>query len=82
MQNLGVKQLVLPLLGTKEEKDISDYFRLGNTRENLYSETMAILNPCEIDFSNLSIKSEMLRVISSLCRTRKKSVIQLMEKRC
>jgi hypothetical protein len=50
----GVKRLVLPLAGTKQEKDISDYFKLGNTRENftqlfidfldnLYSETMAIL---------------------------------------
>jgi hypothetical protein len=55
----------------KEEKDISDYFRLGNIRENfivlfiefldnLYNETMAILKPCEIDFSNPPLKSESI----------------------
>jgi hypothetical protein len=69
LRGTDVKRLVLPLSGTKEEKDISDYFRLGNTRENfialfiefldnLYNETMAILKPCEIDFSNPPLKSE------------------------
>ena len=77
MQNLGVKRLLLPLSGTKEDKDISDYFKSGNTRENfttlfiefldnLYSETMAILKPCEIDFSNPPIKSEMLISINDV----------------
>ena len=28
-----MKRLLLPLPGTKEEKDISDYFKAGNTRE-------------------------------------------------
>jgi hypothetical protein len=71
LANLGVQRFVLPLAGTKQEKDISDYFRLGNTRENfirlfidfldnLYSETMAILKPCEIDWLNPPAKSEML----------------------
>jgi hypothetical protein len=75
--NSGVKRLVLPLAGTKQEKDISDYFRLGNTHENfiklfiefldsLYSETMAILKSCEIDFSNPPIKSEMLISINEV----------------
>lgn len=31
----NVTSLTLPLVGTKEEKDASDYFRLGNTRESL-----------------------------------------------
>jgi hypothetical protein len=73
----GVKRLVLPLAGTKQEKDISDYFKLGNTRENftqlfidfldnLYSETMAILKPCEIDFNNPPVKSEMLISINGV----------------
>ena len=77
LSDLGVKRLVLPLSGTKQEKDISDYFKLGNTRENfikifiefldnLYSETMAILKPCEIDFSNPPIKSEMLISINDV----------------
>jgi hypothetical protein len=73
----GVKRLVLPLAGTKQEKDISDYFKLGNTRENfiklfiefldnLYSETMAILKPCEIDFNSPPIQSEMLISINDV----------------
>ncbi|MDR1984575.1 MAG: toprim domain-containing protein, partial [Prevotellaceae bacterium] len=77
LANLSVKRLVLPLSGTKQEKDISDYFKLGNTRENftqlfiefldnLYSETMAILKPCEIDFNNPPIKSEMLISINDV----------------
>jgi archaellum biogenesis ATPase FlaH len=71
LEDLGVKRLILPLAGTKQEKDISDYFRLRNTRENfrqlfiefldnLYSETMSILKPCEIDFNHPPIESEML----------------------
>jgi archaellum biogenesis ATPase FlaH len=74
---LGVKRLVLPLSGTKREKDVSDYFKLGNTREsfislfiefldNLYSETMAILKPCEIDFSNPPVQTEMLVSINDV----------------
>jgi hypothetical protein len=77
LANLGVKRLVLPLAGTKQEKDISDYFKMGNTRENfislfiefldnLYSETMAILKPCEIDFGNPPLKSEMLISINGV----------------
>jgi hypothetical protein len=72
-----VKRLVLPLAGTKQEKDISDYFKSGNTRENftqffidfldnLYSETMAILKPCEIDFNNPPVQSEMLVSINGV----------------
>jgi len=77
LADLGVKRLVLPLAGTKQEKDISDYFRLGNTEENLrklfidflenlYSETMDILKPCEIDFSNPPINSEMIISINDV----------------
>ncbi len=35
LTEFGVKRLLLPLADTKEEKDISDYFRLGNSREDL-----------------------------------------------
>jgi hypothetical protein len=66
-----VERLLLPLAGTKQEKDISDYFKQGNSREDflklfidfldtLYSETMSILKPCEIDFSNPPVTSEMI----------------------
>ena len=34
LEEFGVKRLLLPLPGTKEEKDISDYFKAGNTRED------------------------------------------------
>lgn len=63
LKEYGVKRLLLPLVGTKEEKDISDYFRSGNSREDLiklfldyldsiYSETMSALKSCEVDFNN------------------------------
>lgn len=63
LKNYGVKRLLLPLAGTKEEKDISDFFRMGNSREDLiklfldyldtiYSETMSALKSCEVDFNN------------------------------
>jgi hypothetical protein len=77
LAGLSVKRLVLPLAGTKQEKDISDYFKLGNSCENftqifidfldnLYSETMAILKPCEIDFNNPPVASEMLISINDV----------------
>ena len=77
LAGLDVKRLILPLTGTKSEKDISDFFKLGNTRENFiqlfielldtfYSETMAILKPCEIDFNNPPLKSEMLISINDV----------------
>ncbi|CUP92246.1 MULTISPECIES: topoisomerase [Bacteroides] len=63
LKEYGVKRLLLPLAGTKEEKDISDYFKSGNSREDLiklflnyldsiYSETMSALRSCEVDFNN------------------------------
>ena len=75
--DLGVKRLVLPLAGTKQEKDISDFFRIGKTKndftqlfieflDNLYSETMAILKSCEIDFKNPPSRSEMLISINEV----------------
>ena len=68
LEEFGVKRLLLPLPGTKEEKDISDYFKAGNTREdflklfiefldNLYSDTLIMLKSCEIDFNNPPAKA-------------------------
>lgn len=65
----GVKRLALPLEGTKEEKDISDYFKLGYTRaeflklfldflDTLYSDTMTMLKSCEIDYKNPPAKAQ------------------------
>lgn len=65
----GIKRLALPLTGTKEEKDISDYFKLGYTRaeflklfldflDTLYSDTMTMLKSCEIDYKNPPVKAQ------------------------
>lgn len=69
--DLGLKRLLLPLSGSKEEKDISDYFRMGNTRDDfrilfldlldrLYSDTMSILKSCEVNFNNPPPQSKMI----------------------
>lgn len=74
---LGVKRMILPLKGTKDEKDISDFFKLGNTCEDfqklfiqfldtLYAETMAVLKSCEIDFSKPPISAEMIISINNV----------------
>ena len=58
-----VLNLSLPLSGTKSEKDISDFFALGNGAmelkellakmfTDLYSQTMMMLRSCEIDYEN------------------------------
>ena len=59
----GVKRLVLPLTGEKTDKDVSDYFKAGRTRDefvrlflklldSLYGDTMAVLKSCEIDYDH------------------------------
>lgn len=59
----GVERLVLPLTGEKTDKDVSDYFKAGRTREEfvklflklldcLYGDTMAVLKSCEIDYDH------------------------------
>ena len=58
-----VLSLTLPLQEIKSEKDISDFFALGNNSNdlkvllsdmftNMYSQTMMILKSCEIDYDN------------------------------
>ena len=71
LEEFEVKRLLLPLSGTKEEKDVSDYFKAGNTREdflklfiefldNLYSDTLIMLKSCEIDFNNPPTKAQVI----------------------
>lgn len=71
LKEYGVKRLLLLLAGTKTEKDVSDYFMLGNSREDLiklfldyletlYSETMSALKSCEVDFNNLPPIAQMI----------------------
>ena len=77
LSSIGVKRMTLPLKGTKEEKDISDYFKIGNTKadfqklfiqflDTIYSETMAVLKSCEIDFSKPPISAEMIISINNV----------------
>ena len=58
-----ILNLTLPLCGSKTEKDVSDYFALGNGSKELkallskmfsdmYSQTMMMLRSCEIDYDN------------------------------
>ena len=55
--------VVLPLTGEKTDKDVSDYFKAGRTRDefvklflkmldSLYGDTMAVLKSCEIDYDH------------------------------
>lgn len=63
LSEYGVKRLLLPLSGTKTNKDISDYFKKGNSRKDLnnlffdfleifYHKSMTMLKPCEIKYNN------------------------------
>ena len=77
LSGFGVNRLKLPLAGTKQEKDISDFFKMGNTKndfnqlfleflDQLYNETMAILKPCEINFTQPPIESQTLISINDV----------------
>ncbi|WP_436414089.1 AAA family ATPase [Petrimonas sp.] len=74
LSEYGVKRLLLPLSGTKSEKDISDYFALGNSRndfqklflnllDTIYGDTLTMLKSCEIDFNNPPAKA--LEIVSA-----------------
>ncbi len=70
-------RMELPLAGTKEEKDISDYFRLGNTAvdfkkliseclERTYTQTIMMLNSCEINYENPPDKSKTVVSVNNV----------------
>ncbi|MFR9619291.1 MAG: bifunctional DNA primase/helicase [Rikenellaceae bacterium] len=79
-QNLskyGVMRMLLPLQGVKEEKDISDFFRLGNSADNLrglfaellssrYSNTVSILNSCKVSLELPPPESEVIVSINDV----------------
>lgn len=61
LEEFEVKELILPLSGEKKQKDISDYFKMGNTAEDLmnifkgildalYQETMNLLSSFEVHY--------------------------------
>ena len=62
LKEFEVKALALPLNGGKNQKDISDFFRMGKTAQDLkriftdmlgiiYEETMGMLSSFELDYS-------------------------------
>ena len=68
LKEYGVKRLELPLSGDKTEKDISDFFALGHTSEELeelirelirkiYRKSTVIFKSCELDYKNPPAKS-------------------------
>ena len=72
-----VLSLTLPLQGIKSEKDVSDYFALGNGSEDLkaqlsdmftqmYAQTMMILQSCEIDYDNPPDASKSVVAVNSV----------------
>lgn len=71
LKPFALKRLLLPLSGTKEEKDITDYFALGHTHDDLlklflnhldslYKEDMSALKSCELDFNNPPPVAQMI----------------------
>lgn len=61
LKSYQIRSLRLPLSGVKTQKDISDFFKLGHTSEDLmmlfiemldliYEESLSVMRSCEIDF--------------------------------
>ena len=71
LKAFSLKRLLLPLAGTKEEKDVTDYFALGHTHDDLlklflnhldslYKEDVSALKSCELDFNNPPPVAQMI----------------------
>lgn len=76
-KSFKIKSLLLPLAGTKQEKDVSDFFRLKHTSEDLmmlfmemldsmYEDTISVMRSCEIDFKNPPKAPEPLITINDV----------------
>ncbi len=63
LANYDVKAIYLPLEGTKQSKDVSDYFAEGNTAsqlheivckqlESMYAQSMMLINTCLLDLEH------------------------------
>ena len=72
-----MKQLQLPPKGAKSEKNISDYFALGNEEADfrgllntllsqMYTQTMMLLRSCEIDYDNPPDASKSLVAVNGV----------------
>ncbi len=77
LKNFDVKQLVLPLKGTKEEKDIADFFGLGkdakelsklflNMLNSIYSTTIAEIKSFEIDLNSPPVMAQSIISIKNI----------------
>lgn len=73
----NVLYLELPLRGTKSEKDISDFFALGRTERELqslltnklseiYTQTVMMLQSCEIDYENPPDRSQSVVAVNGV----------------
>lgn len=71
LREYSVVAVKLPLSGIKTEKDISDYFALGHTAdelhllirksiEPLYSQSLLLIKSCEMDFNNPPKQSKLV----------------------
>ena len=76
-KQFGLKALRLPLSGSETEKDVSDFFALGHTAQDLqmlfvemldvaYEDSMSIIRTCEIDFGNPPVEPEPLIKINDV----------------
>jgi energy-coupling factor transporter ATP-binding protein EcfA2 len=76
-KSFQIKTLLLPLPGTKKEKDISDFFKLGHSSDDLmmlflemldqlYEDTISVMKSCEIDFDNPPKAPEPLITINDV----------------
>ena len=76
-KSFKINSLLLPLAGTKQEKDVSDFFRLKHTSEDLmmlfmemldsmYEDTISVMRSCEIDFKNPPKAPEPLITINDV----------------
>ena len=76
-QEFGLKSLRLPLSGEKHQKDVSDFFQMGNGADDLmmlfcelldklYEDTLAVMRSCEVDFDNPPLAPEPLIAINEV----------------
>jgi len=76
-KHFKVKRLILPLTGNKDDKDVSDYFKKGYTRENLielfykeleqrYAVSLGMLKACEVDINLPPKKKPALLQINNI----------------
>jgi len=77
LKEYQLKSLRLPFSGDKSQKDISDFFKLGHSSEDLmmlfremldqiYEDTIAVMKSCEIDFENPPKAPEPLLTINDV----------------